>query len=323
MNLHQMHQATEKEIFEAFRVRAGLEKREVIDSEKKLAFMFIEGDPASRICLVAHVDTVAIGKPSKLNLVENYGILRAENKHGAPTILGADDRAGCWCLWELMDHPKKPHILLTNHEERGGLGASEFSESKLTEMFGIQWFIEFDRKGINKYVQYNDNPAAMHSYLHKFGIENDGRGTFSDISIISRKTLVPSVNMATGYFNQHTINEYLDIAGMYLAIQKTRLMISEFPDEGFGMIEEESKVYFPWYKQSRCESTKEDALRKVVSDADDYYSKQKKLTHLRPAEWCPKCSEWEDSCTCECFYCGFPKWQCKCQFKSNRVYSGI
>ncbi|CAB4174506.1 hypothetical protein UFOVP1138_62 [uncultured Caudovirales phage] len=220
----------DKEVFEVFRLEAKSRGRKIFSDNEN--YMFIKG--SDRICLVAHIDTVSgewvdgTRKPVKKKLVEKYGIIRAYTERGKrPTILGADDRAGCYGLLDIMKSDDRPSILLTNYEECGGVGVGVFTNE--TDLWkNTDFFVELDRAGCNEYVQYNENTQEVHDFMAKFAISNGGYGSYSDIATISKVTKIPSVNLAIGYRSQHSDREYLDLAVMSMAIKKAKLIIHRY-----------------------------------------------------------------------------------------------
>lgn len=263
----------DKEVFEYFKMEAkGMKRRVYTDGDN---YMLIKGTEPT-LCLVAHIDMIRRGDKAAGKIVEmNNGIViayRNKAKGRERDILGADDRAGCFALLQIMREDPRPNILLTNHEEVGGRGARVFAhDTNLWKHFKL--FIEFDRHGCNHYVQYNDNPQSMHSWLANFGIKNDGYGSYSDIATISGHTNIPSFNMAIGYTNQHSDRESLDISAMNLAISKASLMIHDFCSKklDFGMIQPKKQVYYerPVFPQHKIEKPKHDVNAGWVRRIED------------------------------------------------------
>lgn len=245
MTIFDMLLLTDEGVMQAFHTLANKQKRTVWESDTEDMFLFIEGNMP--VCLVAHVDTVSYIKGSQgKTLKQRNGIITAW-KEGhqkiQQTILGADDRAGCYILYDILrNSPLKPHVLLTNYEESGGLGAREFANSDLHKMYMIEFFIELDRKGVNHYVQYNRNPKEVNDWMEQFNLPRES-GSYSDIKTITEITRVPSVNIATGYYLQHTTREYLDIAAMELAKTKTLQLLADYIPNAFGLLEE--KPFIP------------------------------------------------------------------------------
>jgi hypothetical protein len=226
------------EVFDFFSTEAVRLQREVVRQGNE--FLVVRGNNP-RLWFVAHIDTVCSHRGPRKSLLIRRGIITAyvEGDDGVKhkTVLGADDRAGCYALYKLMLASNEANLLLTNYEECGGQGASAFAAAR-DVWEGAKIFIEFDRKDCNTYVQYNENPKEMHDWLRRFNIKNDGYGSYSDIATISKATRIPSCNLGIGYYNQHSSREFLDVAAMNMAIEKAKNMITDFGkcNRDFGLI---------------------------------------------------------------------------------------
>lgn len=167
----------------------------------------------SKIIHVAHIDTVASEEAPALRIYEDGDIVRSGNG-----VLGADDRVGCTILEFLLDSGAT--VLFTDLEERGGVGAQEAAiHPDLKEYFNeARLMIEYDREGVGHYVDYNKMSQKTKGFIKEIapGLKEEC-GTFSDISILTEVTRVPSFNLACGYYKQHTSSEFLVMQSAYLA----------------------------------------------------------------------------------------------------------
>jgi len=154
-------------------------------------------------CLVAHIDTVHRQKPQKKDIVK-WGDTIFHTKGG----LGADDRAGIYALLQLKDLPY--NLLFTNLEEIGGIGVKQAIHD-LPDLLSLNTcFVEIDRKGTGHYVDY---VGAEQDFLNLFetrGLRPEW-GSYSDIFDLSDELSIASVNLACGYYNQHTKKENLNL----------------------------------------------------------------------------------------------------------------
>jgi len=158
----------------------------------------------------------------------------------------------------------------------------------------------------------------MHTYLEKFNIKNDGKGTYSDIATISKATNIPSVNLGIGYRWQHTAEEFLDTRGMHLMIGKASDLLTHFPKEGFGVIEERVQHYT--FKDVKEKQVVRDVI--YVRTVEDETQPELPIYQRRVSmDWCTKCNNWLDQCRCICYHCDFEKWECRCKAKS--IGSGL
>lgn len=171
---------------------------------------------ASRnICLVAHIDTVYPCTEESPTLVM-HGKQKVLHR---PTGLGADDRAGVFAALFLRKLTGCM-LLLTDLEEQYGIGAKAASRYLAPILRrDVDFFIEIDRQGKDDMVFYNNEPKRFRDMIGKFGFNERG-GSFTDISILGRKTKVAGVNLSTGYYGAHTLKEYLVVDELILTIGK-------------------------------------------------------------------------------------------------------
>lgn len=180
--------------------------------ERDVHFIYYNGNIVSlryrnRPVFVAHMDTINDkALINQLYVDRNQNILYRKN-----SILGADDRAGVNLI---LNHCKNINFILTVDEEMGGIGISQLvnETSLLEELLEYSCCIELDRKGTQ------DILGSVHGYCEKDlddAIQNilpsykSVSGIFTDIDYLYE--YIACVNISVGYYNQHTINEYLDM----------------------------------------------------------------------------------------------------------------
>jgi hypothetical protein len=179
----------------------------------------------SPLLFQAHVDTLR--KVDNITISRNGNIIRAKN-----SILGADDRAGVFALvklqeWCALKAIEQPNLLFTDGEESGGWGMLDFLETKESVDFKhIRLAVAFDRQGANEYVTYNALHDKVRKYIESFGFV-PAHGTFSDITLFTDDTEIPSVNLSVGYYNQHSKSEELHFDELCLTIERAKLMIKQ------------------------------------------------------------------------------------------------
>ena len=159
------------------------------------------------ITLVAHIDTIK--KPTGSVINDNGKLYRKQS------ILGADDRSGCFVLLSYLysTHSASFNYLFTDMEESGGYGAKAFAYNTFSQRDNAtKLYIEIDRHGTGHYATYSDISNSLELFLLKLrcGPLTQQCGTYSDIADISRITGVQSINLACGYYNEHTSKEYQD-----------------------------------------------------------------------------------------------------------------
>lgn len=154
------------------------------------------------IMLVAHLDTVFLYPPKNLYYDRNKDIIFSSEDG-----LGGDDRCGVYAIMRILQETNlRPHVLFTEEEEIGGLGAL-LAINKLTKP-DVKYIIEFDRRGNNDCVFYDCGNEEFIKYIESFGFEKN-YGSFSDISILGLNWDIAAVNLSSGYYDEHTADEYI------------------------------------------------------------------------------------------------------------------
>lgn len=173
------------------------------------------------VALVAHMDTVYIRAPRDFFYDADNSIL------WSPQGLGADDRAGVYAILQILDAGLRPHIIFTKDEEKGGLGAkdliNDFPDCPFDD---LKCLIELDRQGEKDSVFYDCNNEDFEQYINSFGFETDW-GTFTDISVLAPTWEVAAVNLSIGYYNEHSLGEYLNTKQLENTIQKVIKILND------------------------------------------------------------------------------------------------
>jgi len=162
--------------------------------------------------LSAHTDTVHKTKP--IHITNTNGVLT--NKDGG---LGADDRAGCYIIYELLRSSVSTDYMyiLTDLEEVGGVGGKDFALSDVFEndvLPKVSYFIGLDRKGSSDCASYDYDNQELFEYMADEGY-NYAFGTFTDVMTFSQHSDIACFNMSIGYYNEHKANESLVLSEMY------------------------------------------------------------------------------------------------------------
>lgn len=166
------------------------------------------------ILLVSHVDTITRcnsekhgQKKRELELTEFAGIIRATG-----SVLGADDRSGCFAISEILKDKELRNcgVLLTNFEEAGGKGVKRFIQDHPQILNTYKIFVEIDREGVDQFTHYMEEIDPLINDLCEQFNFNFNQGSYSDVADLSRHYKIPHVNLSAGYYNQHTKWEYLD-----------------------------------------------------------------------------------------------------------------
>lgn len=163
--------------------------------------------------LVAHMD-IAHNRPN----LKDKDIVANNWYIWSPLGIGGDDRCGIFALLVLSN--LEVNLLFTHWEERGGIGASKFIESKIAKEIDPCYLIEFDRRGKGEWVCYNydDMNTEWNKKLNRYFTL--GIGSFSDITILGKYWGICSANLSIGFYNEHSISEYIELEAIEDTIRK-------------------------------------------------------------------------------------------------------
>jgi hypothetical protein len=200
----------------------------------KNGFLYAEG--SAPVMLVAHLDTVHSQTPQLFLYSKDNRFITS------PTGIGGDDRCGIYMMLEIIK-THKCHILFTEDEEIGGVGAKLFTKSNIKP--NINYMIELDRQGSNDCVYYDDENSEFHKYISDFGFKKE-HGSFSDISFIAPSLGISAVNISCGYYDAHTLREKIDLKVITTNIKRVKEIIST-KTEKFEYVESESYFNTDFY----------------------------------------------------------------------------
>lgn len=158
------------------------------------------------VLLVAHLDTVHSQLPEDIVYDELEDVLSSAQG------IGGDDRCGVLMILELI-HKHRCSVLLCEDEEQHGVGAMKFVTSKDIDGLFFNYIVEFDRKGSNDAVFYKCANQAFIDFVTADYYQQD-YGTFSDICVVAPRIGCAAVNLSCGYYNAHTLSEYVVIKEM-------------------------------------------------------------------------------------------------------------
>lgn len=182
---------------------------------KQDGFVYAKGEIP--VLLVAHLDTV-FKRPPEIILYDNeHDIMTASGG------LGGDDRCGVFAILKILKE-MKPYVLFTEKEEVGGIGAKKVVD-KLKKP-NVKYMIEFDRQGENDCVFYDCGNFEFIEYIESFKFETE-LGIFSDISILGPAWDIAAVNISSGYYNEHTYNEYIKVRELLTNIERVKEILKE------------------------------------------------------------------------------------------------
>jgi hypothetical protein len=146
------------------------------------------------------------------------------------TALGADDGAGVWLLYNMIERGVPGTYLFTTGEERGGVGAKVVRDHYSSFLSHFRRAITFDRKGTTSVISHqmacgrccSDEFAVALSGALSEGMFNssyvpeciyapDSGGVYTDTAEFTQ--FIPEcTNVSAGYRNEHGGSETLDVA---------------------------------------------------------------------------------------------------------------
>lgn len=187
-------------------------------------FILVKG--VAPIMLLAHLDTVHSETVKNICTSEDGNILMS------PQGIGGDDRCGVFALLKVYDLADvKPFLLFTCQEEVGGIGAQAFCHYFISNLLpasldSLKMLVEIDRKGYNDAVYYDCCNPNFEDYISRKGFIT-AQGSFSDISIIAPTLGVAAVNLSAGYYNAHTLHEFINRLHLENTIRRVVDIISD------------------------------------------------------------------------------------------------
>jgi hypothetical protein len=119
--------------------------------------------------------------------------------------LGADDRVGVAMMWMMRNSGHS--ILITDGEESGGRGAKAAARTIADRLAQHQFAIEVDRMWDQEMVFYDVSTKEFEAYMQRISGFRIERGSYTDIADVCRAAGICGVNLAAGYWGQHTESE--------------------------------------------------------------------------------------------------------------------
>ena len=97
----------------------------------------------------------------------------------------------------------------------------------------IKLLIEIDRKGSNDSVYYDCDNKEFENYITSKDFKT-AYGTFSDISLIAPELGIAVVNLSSGYYNAHSLHEYINRKELDNVLAKVIEIISDAAQPDFS-----------------------------------------------------------------------------------------
>lgn len=185
-------------------------------------YLYAKGDIP--IILTAHLDTVHKELPMEI-------VYKDDGSVSSPQGIGGDDRCGVYMILEIIKK-YKCHVLFFEDEETGGEGSNKFISTETCKSLkgNIQYAIELDRRGKTDAVFYNCDNYDFEDFVTK-EYWKTAYGSFSDICHICPEIGCAGVNLSCGYYNAHTLDEYVILEEMENNIKEVKKLIERTTDK--------------------------------------------------------------------------------------------
>lgn len=209
-------------------------------------FIYARGN--EKILLTAHMDTVhneSLKKTVTVKKEKDKANKVTRHIISSPQGIGGDDRCGIYMIIQIVEKTDlRPYILFCEEEEVGGIGSRKFCNTDyINELREMRFLIELDRAHADDLVYYDDDNKEWHKFCEDVTGYCEDWGSFSDISHLSPACEISSVNISCGYYNAHTLNEYVVFEEMENSIKKTIDLINAGKDLEKPFEYEERKHY--------------------------------------------------------------------------------
>ena len=198
---------------------------------------------------IAHTDTVhskidkIVVEEEKLKRPYTFGktfdetlvdVLKAYDTEGKPTGIGGDDKCGIFICLELLKQLDKVKIGLFVSEETGCHGSSKCDVNFLQD---VGYITQYDAPGnhliteICSGVRLFERDSEFFEKTLEVITESFGNEMliqshpYTDISQLKKKIDVSCINMSCGYYNMHSVQEFISIEDVKCSIEAGKNMV--------------------------------------------------------------------------------------------------
>ena len=221
-------------------------------------FLYAKG--IEPVLLVAHMDTV-----HKTTCQE---IVTKDNRMASPQGIGGDDRCGIFIIMKIVKS-LRCSVLLCEDEELGGIGARKFTKTEYINNLGVNYMIEFDRKGNSDAVFYSCDNEDFENFVTETTGFKTAAGSFSDISVLMPASQLCAVNLSSGYYKAHTKDEYVIYEEMLDTIEAAKALIKAEVKEPFKYKEREIINHY-YHQQLLMGNYRDDFSNPYYTDYTNY-----------------------------------------------------
>lgn len=208
------------------------------------------------VCLTAHMDTTPTIGGNPREKVKDFYEEETKLEDGttthtltSPQGIGGDDRCGIWCIINILHTTDlRPTVVFCEDEEIGCVGSEKFMMSEfIDDLSEMKFLVEIDRRGSSDMVFYNDANEEFHKFVGEVTGYNERIGSCSDICNLSAGSGVSSVNLSSGYYDEHTVDESIVIEEMRNTKDKVILLLEEAKKEETPQYEYKLKPEYSGY----------------------------------------------------------------------------
>ena len=162
------------------------------------------------------------------------GVLKAYDTNDKPTGIGGDDKCGVFICLELLQQLDKVKVGFFVSEETGCHGSSKCDENFLQD---VGYITQYDAPGnhliteICSGVRLFERDSEFFQKTLEVITESFGNEMliqshpYTDISQLKKKIDVSCINMSCGYYNMHSVQEFVSIEDVKNAIEAGKKMV--------------------------------------------------------------------------------------------------
>ena len=188
------------------------------DKGEVLAYVVRNQEPSDHhnILWSAHIDTMHKATPDIRQeiYIDGFNTAFVDDK---ADCLGADNGAGVWLLFEMIDAGVSGTYIFHRGEERGCWGSKQLADQHSDWLKTFTHAIAFDRRGTTSIITHQRGGRACSDTLGQrlidalgMNYQLDDTGIYTDVAEYAH--LIPEcVNISIGYANEHGNKETLDL----------------------------------------------------------------------------------------------------------------
>jgi len=204
-------------------------------------------------CVVSHIDTLHFNQKELVEKNERLVIFEKEDRltayhptTGEETGIGGDDKCGVFVCLSLLDDLPVLKAAFFVEEEIGMLGSKE----AIPDFFeDVGYAIQFDAPSANWITEICSGVKILDEefkkkvapVLKEGGYTNFSTDPFTDVNQLAQKFDFNCLNLGCGYYQQHSVKEYVVIEEVKKSLEMGKLLIDYLGNEQYIRIKESQK----------------------------------------------------------------------------------